>query len=68
MQNKLITILISAFLGVLAWIWASTYSKLAEIEQGLLAVKMELVQIQAQMMTEDRVREIVEHEILKRVK
>lgn len=54
-----------ALVTLVGWIGSSQMSKLAEIEKELSSIKMELVQLQSSMLTEDRVREIVKLELLK---
>lgn len=66
MQNKILIGLATVFLSVLGWVWTATYAQLQEISTGLTKVRLDLVQIQTQMMTEERVKDIIEHELLKR--
>lgn len=52
--------------SLVGWVGSSQITKLADIEKQLSAIQIEIVQLQTTMMTDDRVREIVEHELLKR--
>lgn len=54
-----------ALVTLVGWIGSSQVSKLAEIEKELSSIKLELVQLQSSMLTEERVREIVKLELLK---
>jgi len=65
MNNKLVTIFASVFLAVLGWVWSATYTRLTSMEKELVSIKLSLVEMQSQIVDEQRVREIVEHELLK---
>lgn len=65
-NNKLIYTLLTVLLAVMSWVWVTTVSQLSEISKELVAIKTQLVSVQAQMIDEDRVREIVEYMMLKK--
>lgn len=63
---------LSILLGIIGWLMIMTYGsisqKLTDIQAELMSLKIQVTQIQASEMTEDRVREICEMEILKKLK
>lgn len=63
MQTKLITIFATVFLAVLGWIWSVTYTRLTSMEQELVAIKVELVKVQATMIDREEVIRIVRDEL-----
>ena len=68
MQTKLITIFATVFLAVIGWIWSATYTRLTSMEQELVAIKLELVKVQATMIDREEVVRIVNEQIERRVK
>lgn len=52
--------------SLVGWVGTSQVNKLAEIEKQLTKIQLDLVSIQSQMMDEDKVRQIVEIELLKK--
>lgn len=64
-NNKAMTLFVTILLGMLGWIWTATYSRLTSMEKELVSIKLSLVEMQSQIVDEQRVREIVEHELLK---
>lgn len=63
---------LSILLGIIGWLMIMTYGsisqKLTDIQAELMSLKIQVTQIQASEMTEARVREICEMEILKKLK
>ncbi len=63
---------LSILLGIIGWLMIITYGsisqKLTDIQAELMSLKIQVTQIQASEMTEARVREICEMEILKKLK
>lgn len=68
MQTKLITIFATVFLAVLGWIWSVTYTRLTSMEQELVAIKLELVKVQATMIDREEVIRIVNEQIEHKLK
>ena len=66
MTNKAFYSLLSILIGLVGWVWITFYGKLIEIEKTMVEVKISLTQVQSEMMDEDKVRAIVEHELFKR--
>lgn len=62
----IISILIAAIGFFIVTQMQSTNTHLAEISKEILAVKMEIVHIQNTMITEERVKELIKLELLKR--
>ena len=65
MEKKILTVVVSILIGLLGWLGSLQIQKLTEIEKSIIELKIQVVSIQKEMMTEDRVREIVEYELLK---
>ena len=70
MQTRLLYAVIGLLITLLGWLGSAQYYKLAEIERGLMELKVEVAKLQCSLLTEDKVKEIatevVEHELLKR--
>lgn len=65
-MNKLTYWILGLLIAVLGWIWTVSFTKLCAIETQLVQLQIDITQLKADMMDEERVREIVEHELLKR--
>lgn len=65
MEKKILTVVVSILIGLLGWLGSLQIQKLTEIEKSIVELKIQVVSMQKEMMTEDRVREIVEYELLK---
>ena len=70
MQQKALYAVIGLLVTLLGWLGSAQYYKLAEIERGLIELKVEVAKLQCSILTEEKVKEIatevVEHELLKR--
>lgn len=64
-MTKLTYWILGLLMAVLGWIWSTNYAKLADIEKSLIAIQLDLVKIQAQMIDREEVKRIVEDELLK---
>lgn len=65
MEKKILTVVVSILIGLLGWLGTIQWQKLTEIEKSIIELKIQVVSIQKEIMTEERVKEIVEHELLK---
>lgn len=65
MGNKITYTILGLLMAVLGWIWSTNYGKLAEIEKSLVAIQLDLVKIQAQMMDREAVKELIKDEFEK---
>ena len=70
MQQKALYTVIGLLITLLGWLGSVQYYKLAEIERGLMELKVEVAKLQCSLLTEDKVKEIakgvLEHELLQR--
>lgn len=57
---------VTAMLGILGWLGATTYAKLAEIEKSLNDVKLDMAKLQASLWSKEDIREMIQLEIAKR--
>ena len=64
-MNKLTYWILGLLMAVLGWVWTTQYAKLCAIQEQLLTIQIDITRLQSEMMNEARVREIVEHELLK---
>jgi hypothetical protein len=68
MQTKALYTAIGLLLTLLGWLGSAQYQKLAEIEHGLMELKVEVTKLQMSIIDEAKVKEIakeiVEHELL----
>ena len=62
----IINILVAAIAFFIAGQIQGTNAKLTEISKDVMSVKMEVLQVQSSMLTEDRVKELIQIELLKR--
>lgn len=60
---KILNWTIVALFAIIGWAWTASYAKLAEIEKGLVDVRVELARMQVQLVTHDEVVEIIHREI-----
>ena len=63
-KSKLIYLILTVLIGVLGWQYTMTYSKLIDIDKTLIELRLEVVKMQAEIVT----REDVEAMIDKRIK
>ena len=56
---------VTAMLGILGWLGATTYSKLAEIEKSLADMKVDMAKIQASLWSKEDIRDMIQLEIAK---
>lgn len=68
MQNKAFYTVLSILVAVLGWFGQQAYFKLVDIEKEIVSVKLELVKVQAEMITRDDVISIVKSELAKEKK
>ena len=70
MQQRLLYAVIGLLVTLLGWMGSAQYYKLAEIERGLMELKVEVAKLQCNILTEEKVKEIakgvLEHELLQR--
>lgn len=70
MQQKALYAVIGLLITLLGWLGSVQYYKLAEIEHGLMELKVEVAKLQCSLLTEEKVKEIakgvLEHELLQR--
>ena len=70
MQQRLLYAVIGLLITLLGWMGSAQYYKLAEIERGLMELKVEVAKLQCSILTEEKVKEIakgvLEHELLQR--
>ena len=70
MQQKALYTVIGLLITLLGWLGSVQYYKLAEIERGLMELKVEVAKLQCSLLTEEKVKEIakgvLEHELLQR--
>lgn len=64
-MTKLTYWVLGLLMAILGWVWTTQYSKLSAIQQQLVMIQIDITRLQSEMMNEARVREIVEHELLK---
>lgn len=58
--------LFSILIAVVGWIWTTCYTKLVTIEKELVSIKVELVQMQSNVLTREEVNEMIDTALLKR--
>ena len=58
--------LFSILIAVVGWIWTTCYTKLVTIEKELISIKVELVQMQSNVLTREDVNEMIDTALLKR--
>ena len=70
MQQRLLYAVIGLLVTLLGWMGSAQYYKLAEIERGLMELRVEVAKLQCSILTEEKVKEIakgvLEHELLQR--
>lgn len=64
-MTKLTYWILGLLMAVLGWVYAGNYAKLADIEKSLIAIQLDLVKIQAQMMDREAVKELIRDEFEK---
>jgi len=62
-NEKIFYTVLTLLIGTLGWIWSVTYSRLTSMEKELVSIKLQCVQIQAQMIDRDEVIRIVRQEL-----
>ena len=68
MGNKAFYTVLSILVAVLGWFGQQAYFKLVDIEKEIVSVKLELVKVQAEMITREEVVSIVHNELVKKAK
>ena len=58
--------LFSILIAVVGLIWTTCYTKLVTIEKELISIKVELVQMQSNVLTREDVNEMIDTALLKR--
>lgn len=65
MEKKVLTVVVSILIALLGWLGSIQYAKLTEISKEIVSMKLELVQLQKDILTKDDVREMVQVELMK---
>ena len=66
MQTKVIWTTIGILVTLLGWLGSIQVQKLTDIEKSLIELKLEVTKVQMSMIDESKVKEIVDHELLRR--
>lgn len=65
MEKKILTVVVSILIGLLGWIGTIQFNKMSEISKDLIALRLEIVQLQKDILTKEDVKDMVETELLK---
>ena len=65
MEKRLLTVVVTILIGLLGWLGSLQYQKLSEISRDLIALKLEVVQLQKDILTKDDVKEMISTELIK---
>jgi hypothetical protein len=65
MEKKILTVVVSILIGLLGWLGTIQFNKMAEISKDLVALRLEIVQLQKDILTKDDVKEMIETELIK---
>lgn len=65
MEKKILTVVVSILIGLLGWIGTIQFNKMSEISKDLIALRLEIVQLQKDILTKEDVKEMIETELLK---
>lgn len=65
MEKRILTVVVTILIGLLGWLGSLQYQKLSEISRDLIALKLEVVQLQKDILTKDDVKEMISTELLK---
>ena len=65
MEKKILTAVVSILIGLLGWLGTIQYNKMSEISRDLIALRLEIVQLQNDVLTKETVKEMIETELLK---
>lgn len=66
MNKVILSTLAGILIAVLSWCFTTFYSKLVKIEEKLVTIELELAKVNSAMLDEDKVRELIEIELLRR--
>jgi hypothetical protein len=65
MEKKILTVVVSILIALLGWLGTIQFNKMAEISKDLVALRLEIVQLQKDILTKDDVKEMIETELIK---
>ena len=65
MEKRILTVCVTILIGLLGWLGSLQYQKLSEISRDLIALKLEVVQLQKDILSKDDIREMIENELIK---
>ena len=65
MEKKILTVVVSILIGLLGWLGSLQATRMAEISKDLVALRLEIVQLQKDILTKEDVKEMIQTELLK---
>lgn len=65
MEKRILTVVVTILIGLLGWLGSIQYAKLTEISRDIIALKLEVVQLQKDILTKEDVKEMIQTEIIK---
>lgn len=65
MEKRILTVVVTILIGLLGWLGSLQYQKLSEISRDLIALKLEVVQLQKDILSKEDVKEMIENELIK---
>lgn len=65
MEKRILTVVVTILIGLLGWLGSIQYAKLTEISRDIISLKLEVVQLQKDILTKEDVREMIQTEIIK---
>ena len=65
MEKRILSVVVTILIGLLGWLGSIQYAKLTEISRDIIALKLEVVQLQKDILTKEDVKEMISTELLK---
>jgi hypothetical protein len=65
MEKKILSVVVGILIALLGWLGGLQIQKMAEISRDLIALRLEIVQLQKDILTKEDVKEMIETELLK---
>ena len=65
MEKRILSVVVTILIGLLGWLGSIQYAKLTEISRDIIALKLEVVQLQKDILTKEDVKEMIQTEIIK---
>ena len=65
MEKRILSVVVTILIGLLGWLGSLQMQKLTEISRDIIALKLEVVQLQKDILTKEDVKEMIQTEIIK---